>query len=59
VASALDIKIRALIEGLDDILRLRTGLGDVGEGAGEAGAGLTRLESPLEVVKNNAGKLAA
>lgn len=59
MASALDIKIRALIEGLDDILRLRTGLGDVGEGAGEAGAGLTRLESPLEVVKNNAGKLAA
>ncbi|NDP58001.1 MAG: hypothetical protein GZ090_01400 [Oxalobacteraceae bacterium] len=48
-----------MIEGLDDILRLRAGLGGVGEGAGEAGAGLARLESPLEVVKNNAGKLAA
>lgn len=58
MASALDIKIRALIEGMDDILRLRTGLGGIGEGAGAAGEGVAKLEGPLDLLKNNAGKLA-
>lgn len=57
MTSALDVKIRALVEGLDDILRLRTGLGGVGEGADDAGDGLSKLQSPLGYLKDNIGSL--
>lgn len=55
--SLIDIRIRALIEGLAQLDQLRGGLGGAGAGANELGAALGKVGGPLGFLKDNIGTL--